>query len=81
MQQPHDAVVLLQEYLTWKEAKYGKQDASEPLFLTKRKNPIRPAWVSTNFSEVAIRAGIQKRYHTGYSSYDHTRSGTYSRAS
>ena len=57
----HDAVVLLQEYLTWKEAKYGKQDASEPLFLTKRKNPIRPLWISRNFSEVAVRAGIQKK--------------------
>ena len=57
----HDAIVQLQEYLTWKEAKYGKQDASEPLFLTKRKNPIRPMWVSTGFSEVAVRAGIQKK--------------------
>ena len=56
----HDAIMQLQEYLTWKEAKHGKQDASEPLFLTKRKTPIHSMWVSNGFSAVAIRAGIQE---------------------
>ncbi len=56
-----DAVTQLQEYLTWKEAKYGKQDVSKPLFLTKQKKPIHSAWVSKCFSVAAVRAGIQKK--------------------
>ena len=56
-----DAVTQLQEYLTWKEAKYGKQDVSRPLFLTKQKKPIHSAWVSKCFSVAAVRAGIQKK--------------------
>ncbi len=56
-----DAVSQLQEYLTWKEAKYGKQDVSKPLFLTKQKKPIHSAWVSKCFSVAAVRAGIQKK--------------------
>ena len=56
-----DAITQLQEYLTWKEAKHGKQDASKPLFLTKQNNPIYGEWVSKGFSEVAVRAGIQEK--------------------
>ena len=35
-----NAVTQLKEYLTWKEAKHGKQDITKPLFLTKQGNPI-----------------------------------------
>ena len=55
----HDAVVQLQEYLAWKEAKHGRHDENKPLFVTKRDRPIYSSWLSTNFSEVAVRAGIQ----------------------
>ena len=57
----HDAIAQLQEYLTWKEMKYGKQDIAKPLFMTKQDTPIHPKWLSSNFSEVAVRAGIQKK--------------------
>ena len=57
----HDAIAQLQEYLTWKETKYGKQDISKPLFLTQRDMPIYSAWLSRHFSEVAVRAGMQKK--------------------
>ena len=56
-----DAIAQLKEYLTWKEARYGKQDASKPLFMTKQNTPIHSEWVSKGFSEVAVRAGMQKR--------------------
>ena len=56
-----DAITQLKEYLTWKEAKHGRQNASEPLFLTKQGCPIHSAWVSQGFSAVAVRAGIQKK--------------------
>ena len=56
-----DAVSQLREYLTWKETKYGKHDPSKPLFMTKQNTPIRSQWLSTNFSEVAVRAGIQEK--------------------
>ena len=68
----HDAIVQLQEYLTWKEAKHGKQDASKPLFLTKQNNPIYSAWVSKGFSDVAVRTGIQERVsHRAYKIHAH----------
>ena len=57
----HDAIAQLQEYLTWKEMKYGKQNIAKPLFMTKRNTPIHPIWLSTCFSQVAIRAGIQEK--------------------
>ena len=38
----HDAIAQLQEYLTWKEMKYGKQNIAKPLFMTKRNTPIHP---------------------------------------
>ena len=57
----HDAIAQLQEYLTWKEMKYGKQNPSKPLFMTKRNTPIHPIWLSTCFSQVAVRAGIQEK--------------------
>ena len=57
----HDAIVQLREYLTWKEAKYGKQNVEKPLFMTKQNTPIHPMWVSKNFSEIAVRAGVQKK--------------------
>ena len=56
-----DAVTQLQEYLTWKEAKYGRQDASKPLFLTVRNTAVCSEWLSKGFSNVAVRAGIQKK--------------------
>ena len=56
-----DAITQLQRYLTWKEMKYGKQDVEKPLFMTKQNMPIRSAWLSTNFSVVAVRAGIQEK--------------------
>ena len=56
-----DAIAQLQEYLTWKETKYGKQDPSKPLFMTKRNTPIHSLWMSTCFSQVAVRAGIQEK--------------------
>ena len=56
-----DAVTQLQEYLTWKEAKYGRQDTSKPLFLTARNTPVCSEWLSKGFSNVAVRAGIQKK--------------------
>ena len=56
-----DAVTQLKEYLTWKEARHGRQDASKPLFLTKQNAKIHSAWVSLGFSEVAVRAGIQEK--------------------
>ena len=56
-----DAITQLQEYLAWKEGKHGKHDASKPLFLTKQKTPIHPEWLSRGFSDVAVRAGIQKK--------------------
>ena len=56
-----DAIAQLQRYLTWKEAKYGKQDISKPLFMTKQNTPIHSTWLSTSFSEVAVRAGIQEK--------------------
>ena len=56
-----DAVSQLREYLTWKETKYGKQDPSKPLFVTQRNMPIYSEWVSRHFSQVAVRAGIQKK--------------------
>ena len=57
----HDAVVQLQEYLTWKEVKCGRHDASKPLFLTTQGTYIRSLWLSINFSRLAVRAGIQKK--------------------
>ena len=57
----HDAVVQLQEYLAWKEARYGIHDGTKPLFMTKQNTPIHSEWVSKNFSEVAVRAGIQEK--------------------
>ena len=56
-----DAIAQLREYLAWKETKYGRHDASKPLFLTKQGMPIRLEWISKGFSEVAIRAGIQEK--------------------
>ena len=56
-----DAVVQLQEYLTWKETKHGKHDGTKPLFLTKQKEAIHTRWVSKCFSEAADRAGIQEK--------------------
>ena len=56
-----DAVDQLKKYLAWKEANHGRQDASKPLFMTKQNTPIHPMWLSTNFSKVAIRAGIQEK--------------------
>ena len=56
-----DAVAQLQEYLTWKEVKYGRHDASKPLFQTKQGTPIHSSWISVRFSEVAVRAGIQEK--------------------
>ena len=56
-----DAVTQLKEYLTWKEAKHGKQDITKPLFLTKQGNPIHSKWLSFGFSKVAVRAGIQEK--------------------
>ena len=41
--------------------KYGKQNPSKPLFMTKRNTPIHPIWLSTCFSQVAVRAGIQEK--------------------
>ena len=57
----HDAITQLQEYLTWKETKYGKQDIAKPLFMTKQNTPIHSKWLSSNFSKVAVRAGVQKK--------------------
>ena len=57
----HDAVVQLQEYLTWKETKYGIHDGTKPLFTTKQKGAIHARWVSKCFSEAAVRAGIQEK--------------------
>ena len=57
----HDAIAQLQEYLTWKEMKYGKHDIAKPLFMTKQDTPIHPKWLSSNFSEVAVRAGMQEK--------------------
>ena len=57
----HDAIAQLQEYLTWKEMKYSKQNISKPLFMTKQNTPIHPMWLSKNFSEVAVRAGVQEK--------------------
>ena len=57
----HDAITQLQRYLTWKEAKYGKQDQSKPLFMTKQNTPISSIWLSSNFSQVAVRAGMQEK--------------------
>ncbi len=56
-----DALSQLREYLTWKEAKHGKHDASKPLFVTKMGNPIYSEYVSRGFSAVAVRAGIQEK--------------------
>ena len=56
-----DAITQLQEYLTWKETKHGKHNTSKPLFMTKQNTPIHSLWVSKNFSEVAVRAGVQKK--------------------
>ena len=49
------------QLLTWKETKYGKQDPSKPLFMTKRNTPIHSLWMSTCFSQVAARAGIREK--------------------
>ena len=57
----HDAIVQLREYLTWKETKYGKQDLSKPLFITTKAMPIRSVWISRCFSQMAVRAGVQKK--------------------
>ena len=56
-----DAITQLQEYLTWKEVKYGKQDISKPLFMTTKNMPVSSIWLSRCFSQVAVRAGIQKK--------------------
>ena len=34
---------------------------SKPLFITKQNTPIRPIWLSASFSEIAVRAGVQKK--------------------
>ena len=57
----HDVIVQLREYLTWKETKYGKQDLSKPLFITTKAMPIRSVWISRCFSQMAVRAGVQKK--------------------
>ena len=41
--------------------KYGKQDPSKPLFMTKQKTPISSLWLSRSFSKVAVQAGVQKK--------------------
>ena len=56
-----DAITQLQEYLTWKETKYGKQDISKPLFMTTKNMPMSSTWLSRCFSQAAVRAGIQKK--------------------
>ena len=57
----HDAIIQLQKYLTWKEAKYGRHDPLKPLFVTKQNIPIYSEWISRHFSEVAVRAGVQAK--------------------
>ena len=56
-----DAVAQLQRYLTWKETARGKHDPSKPLFMTKHNTPIHSIWLSSGFSDVAVRAGVQKK--------------------
>lgn len=56
-----DAVVHLQDYLRWKEDRYGKHDGTEPLFVTRRGTPVSPNWISIKFSKAAANAGIQKK--------------------
>lgn len=51
----------LKEYLAWKENKHGRQDSKKPLFITNRGNAINSNWTSYNFSNMAIRAGIQTK--------------------
>ena len=41
--------------------KYGKQDPSKPLFMTKQKTPISSLWLSRSFSKVAVQAEVQKK--------------------
>ena len=56
-----DAIAQLQEYLAWKKDKYGKQDITKPLFVTKRHLPINRLWISRGFSTMATHVGIQKK--------------------
>ncbi len=56
-----DAITHLKEYLAWKENKHGRQDSKKPLFVTNMDNPINSNWISKNFSNMAIRAGIQTK--------------------
>ena len=56
-----DVITQLQEYLMWKEVKYGKQDISKPLFMTTKNIPVSSIWLSRCFSQVVVRAGIQKK--------------------
>ena len=56
-----DAIMHLKEYLAWKVNKHGRQDSKKPLFVTNMDNPINSNWISKNFSNMAIRAGIQTK--------------------
>ena len=56
-----DAVSYLQEYLRWKAIRGKKHDGTGPLFVTRRGTPVKPAWISANFSRAAANAGIQWR--------------------
>ena len=70
----HDAIAQLQEYLTWKEMKYDKQDPSKPLFMTKQKTPIRCVriilWLSRSFSLKVCRCRPRVTSVTVIAQYD-----------
>ena len=60
-----DSVSHLQDYLRWRESKFGSPEEDGPLFVTQRRTPVRPEWISAKFSRAATNAGIQRRVSRG----------------
>ena len=58
-----DAITHLKEYLGMEgeQARQAGYPEKKPLFITNRGNAINSNWISYNFSNMAIRAGIQTK--------------------
>jgi hypothetical protein len=65
----HDAIMLLQEYLTVRSAAFGRPTIhqprrpsalplSDPVFLTKYGDPVSPQYISTLWKKAGMKAGV-----------------------
>ena len=57
-----DAVQSIVDYLNFRESMTGKKmQVGQPLFLTKRNQPVTDTWVRRSFQRCAKNAGLQQR--------------------